>query len=93
MQCKQKEFKTYKTFKKSAKYKKLVSKNIKISYKPKKIEIKIKNEKLSKIIEKNSKEIRDFNDLIENFKRNEERLLEEIKEQEENEQKFMGQVI
>ena len=49
--------------------------------------------KNGEIIEKNSKEIRDFNDLIENFKRNEERLLEEIKEQEENDQKFMGQVI
>ena len=49
--------------------------------------------KNGEIFEKNSKEIRDLNDLIENFKRNEERLLEEIKEQEENEQKFMGQVI
>lgn len=44
------------------------------------------------IIEKNNKEIKDFNELIESFKINEEKLLEEIKDHEENEQKFMGQV-
>ena len=61
------EYNEYKTFKKSAKYKKLVSKNIKISYKPKKIEIKIKNEKLSKIIEKNTNDTSNFFKIINNI--------------------------
>ena len=63
------DYNEFKTFKKSKKYKELRNKDIKIVFKPKKIETKIKNEKLSKIIENNTENTNDFykiiNDIIE----------------------------
>lgn len=53
----------FKTFKKTKKYKELINKGVKVIFKPKKKEQKLKNEDLSKIIEK-SKDSNNFKEII-----------------------------
>lgn len=54
----------YKTFKKTKKYKELVSKGAKVIFKPKKIETQIKNENLKKVIENNTTDLTNFKKII-----------------------------
>lgn len=54
----------FKTFKKTKKYKDIISSGIKIVFKQKKTEIKINNEKLSGIIENNLDNLGDFSKII-----------------------------
>ena len=54
----------FKSFKKTKKYKELVKEGIKIVFKPKKKDIKIKNEKLSKIINDNTEDLANFSKII-----------------------------
>ena len=56
-------YEEFKTFKKTAKYKELIKKGVKVIFKPKKTEQKLKNEDLSKLIEK-SKDSNDFKEII-----------------------------
>jgi len=64
------DYNEFKSFKTTRKYKELIKHGIKIIYKPKKVETKIKNENLQKIFEKNTNDLTNFkkiiNDLIEN---------------------------
>lgn len=54
----------FKSFKKTKKYKELVKQGIKVVFKPKKKDIKIKNEKLSKIINDNTEDLANFSKII-----------------------------
>jgi DNA repair exonuclease SbcCD nuclease subunit len=54
----------YKTFKKTKKYKELISKGAKVIFKPKKIETQIKNETLKKIIDNNTTDLTNFKKII-----------------------------
>lgn len=54
------EYEEFKTFKKSKRYKELVSKGINVVFKPKRKEIKIKNEKIQENINKNSNNFKEI---------------------------------
>ena len=54
------EYEEFKTFKKSKKYKELVSKGINVVFKPTRKEIKIKNEKIQENINKNSNNFKEI---------------------------------
>ena len=57
-------YEEFKTFKKTKKYKELVKQGVKVVFKPKKKDIKIKNEKLSKIINDNTEDLANFSKII-----------------------------
>jgi len=56
-------YEEFKTFKKTKKYKELINKGVKVIFKPKKKDQKLKNDDLSKIIEK-SKDSNNFKEII-----------------------------
>ena len=58
------DYEEFKQFKKSKKYKELISKEIKIVFKAKKSDNKIKNENLSKVIEENTSDLNNFSKII-----------------------------
>jgi DNA repair exonuclease SbcCD nuclease subunit len=58
------EYTEFKTFKKTKKYKDLIKKGVKIVFKPKKKDIKVKSEKLSKIINDNTEDLANFSKII-----------------------------
>ena len=58
------EYDEFKNFKKTQKYKEIIKKNIKVVFKPKKKDLKIKNEKLLKIIDNNTENLADFSKII-----------------------------
>jgi len=49
--------------------------------------------KSSVLLEKSAKEIKDLNELNEIYRKNEEKFIEEMHDHEENEEKFMNQVL
>jgi DNA repair exonuclease SbcCD nuclease subunit len=57
-------YEEFKSFKKTKRYKELVKEGIKVVFKPKKKNIKIKNEKLSKIINDNTEDLANFSKII-----------------------------
>lgn len=58
------DYNEFKSFKKTQKYKDIIKKGIKIVFKPKKKDLKIKNEKLAKIIDNNTGNLADFSKII-----------------------------
>ena len=54
----------FKSFKKTKKYKELIKQGVKVVFKPKKKDIKIKSEKLSKIINDNTEDLANFSKII-----------------------------
>lgn len=60
------DYEEFKTFKKTKKYKELVKKGLKVIFKAKKSEQKIKNEELSKVITE-TKDLNDFKEIISNI--------------------------
>jgi hypothetical protein len=60
------DYDEFKSFKKTKKYKELVKKGVKIIFKAKKSEQKLKNENLNKIIE-NTKDLNNFKEIITNI--------------------------
>lgn len=58
------DYEDFKIFKKTKKYKELVNKEIKVIFKAKKIETKIKNENLNKVIEENTSDLNNFTKII-----------------------------
>lgn len=58
------DYNEFKSFKKSQKYKEIINKGIKVVFKPKKKDLKIKNEKLAKIIDNNTENLTDFSKII-----------------------------
>ena len=58
------DYTEFKSLKKTKKYKELIKKGVKVIFKPKKKNIKIKNEKLSKIINDNTEDLTNFSKII-----------------------------
>lgn len=74
------DYNEFKSFKTTKKYKEIIKHGIKIIYKPKKIETKIKNENLLKIFEKNTNDLTNFKKIINDLIENENKDIKEVYE-------------